>query len=146
MGLDPGMEYVCDAPDRKTWFRIQTEVEAEREAALMHHVVAKHFLRERDNAVRAYRPASRVSFEQNIGLEAHIARQMPLFLTLRDTDGAGLVTAMLPPGGRENPAFRIIIVGDANTDPYPAHDGAITALGAHFALTLDHARCYPYGR
>ena len=100
MGLDPGMEYVCDAPDRKTWFRIQTEVEAEREAALMHHVVAKHFLRERDNAVRAYRPASRVSFEQNIGLEAHIARQMPLFLTLRDTDGAGLVTAMLPPGGR----------------------------------------------
>ena len=140
------MQYVCDAADRKTWFRIETEAEAERESALMDHAVAKYFLREWDKAARSYKPASTVSFERNIALKAYIQRVMPLFLTLRDTQGGGLVTAMLPPGGRDDPGFGIIIVGKGNSDPYPEHEAAIEALGAHFGLTLDRARCYPYAR
>jgi len=142
----PVMKYVCDAPDRKIWFRIETEAEAEQESALMDHAVAKYFQRERENSVRSYKPTSRTYVERNIGLQAHIQREMPLFLTLRDAEGGGLVTAMLPPGGRDDPAFRIIIVGKGNSDPYPEHGAAIDALGAHFGLTLQRARCYPYDR
>jgi hypothetical protein len=144
--LDLGMKYVCDAPNNKTWFRIETETEAEQESALMNHAVAKHFRHERENAVGTYKPTSTVYFEQNISLEPHIQREMQLFLTLRDAEGGGLVTAMLPPGGRDDPTFRIIIVGEGNSDPYPAHEAAIEALGAHFGLTLDRVRCYPYHR
>ena len=141
------MKFVCDAPDKKTWFRIETEAEAERESALMDHAVAKHYQRERACAAQSYKPTSAVhSFERNIGLEAHIQRTMPLFLTLRDAAGNGLATAMLPPGGRADPAFGIIIVGHGNADPYPEHGAAIDALGVHFGLTLDRARCYPYRR
>lgn len=140
------MQYICDAPDKKTWFRIEAEAEAEQESALMGHAVAKHFRRERETAAGTYKPTSTVSFEQNIGLEAHIQREMPLFLTLRDANGDGLVTAMLPPGGRDDSAFKIVIVGKANADPYPEQGTAIEALAAHFGLTLDRDRCYPYGR
>jgi len=42
--------------------------------------------------------------------------------------------------------FRIIIVAASNADPYPEQDVAIAALGAHFGLTLDRHRCFPYGR
>src|SRR5262245_21896923 len=104
------MRYVCDAPDHETWFQLETEVEADRESELMDHAVAKYFQRERTKAAQSYRPLSRTSFEQNIGLEAHIRRQMPLFLTLRDAEGNGLVTAMLPQGGRNDLGFKIIIV------------------------------------
>jgi hypothetical protein len=31
-------------------------------------------------------------------------------------------------------------------DPYPQQDAAIAALGAHFGITLDRDRCFPYGR
>ena len=140
------MKFVCDAPDKKTWFRIETETEAERESALMDHAVAKYFQRAREIAVASYTPVSTVSFERNIGLEAHVQRVMPLFLTLRDGEGGGLATAMLPPGGRDDPAFGIIIVGASNSDPYPAHEAAIGALGAHLGLTLDRRRCFPYAR
>lgn len=140
------MKYVCDAPDKKTWFRLETEAEAEKESALMDHAVAKHFRRERESAADSFQPASNVYIEQNIGLERHIQRQMPLFLTLRDAGGAALVTAMLPPGGQDDPEFRIIIVGAGNADPYPEHKAAIEALGAHYGLTLDRARCFPYQR
>jgi hypothetical protein len=51
---------------------------------------------------------------------------------------------MLPPGGRESSAFRIIIVGPENRDPYPDQEDAIRALGEHFGLILDRKRCYPY--
>jgi hypothetical protein len=71
---------------------------------------------------------------------------MPLFLTLRDREGNALTTAMLPPGGKDRFGFRIIIVAASNADPYPQHDAAIAALGAHFGLTLDRRRCFPYGR
>jgi hypothetical protein len=84
--------------------------------------------------------------EQNIGLQAHIQREMPLFLTLRNAEGDALVTAMLPPRDRNHPSFRIIIVGKSNSDPYPEHGAAIQVLGAYFGLILDRAHCYPYGR
>jgi hypothetical protein len=144
--LNLTMKYVCDAPDRKTWFRIETQGEAEQESMLMDHAVAKYFIRERENAIRSYRPSSTTYIEQNIGLQSHIQREMPLFLTLRNAGGDALVTAMLPPTGRNHRQFKIIIVGKGNGDPYPEHEGAIRALGAHFGLMLDRARCYPYGR
>lgn len=140
------MEYVCDAPENMTWFRLVTEAEAAAESAELHHAVEKYFRRERERAAETFVPLSTVFFEQEIGLEAHIKREMPLFVTLRDEDGAGQATAMLPPGGKPDRAFTPIVVGPTNTDPYPRHAAAIRALGDHFGLTLDRARCYPYRR
>lgn len=140
------MQYVCDAPPAKTWFRIETEAEAVQESALMQHAVEKFFRREQERATQTYQPPSRTFFEQQIGLKAHLLREMPMFLTLRDDDGNVLATAMLPPGARENRSFRPIIVGPANRDPYPEHGEAIRALGQHFGLALDRDRCYPYRR
>lgn len=140
------MKYVCDAPDGKTWFRIETIEEAAKESALMDHAVEKHFRQQRDAAASSFKPASNVYIEQNIGLESHVQREMPLFLTLRDANGDGLATAMLPPGGAEKVGYRVIIVGPSNRDPYTEYGEAIRALGAHFGLTLDRERCYPYHR
>jgi hypothetical protein len=138
------MKYVCDAPGGKTWFRIETEAEAARESAMMDHAVEKHFRRHRDHAASTFKPASSVYIEQNIGLDSHIQREMPLFLTLRDRHGDGLATAMLPAGGKDDQNFQIIIVGLGNRDPYPEHGDAIRALGDHFGLTLEREWCYPY--
>jgi len=55
------------------------------------------------------------------------------------------VTAMLPPGGKDDASFRIIIVGPSNGDPYPSHAVSIEALGKQYGITLDRARCFPYG-
>ena len=140
------MEYVCDAPDHMTWFRLMTEGEAAAESVELRHAVEKYYRRERERAAESFVPVSTVFFEQEIGLEAHIRREMPLFATLRDEDGVGHVTAMLPPGGRADRGFTPIVVGPANADPYPRHGPAIRALGDHFGLTLDRARCYPYRR
>ncbi len=140
------MQYVCDAPGGKTWFRLETEAEAAAESLAMHHAVEKHFCREMEKATRSYQPISKTFFEQEIGLKAHIRREMPLFLTLRDTDGAALVTALLPPGGKADAAFKVIIVGASNGDPYPEHGPAIEALGRHFGITLERSRCFPYQR
>jgi hypothetical protein len=140
------MKYVCDAPGGRTWFRLETEAEAARESELMHHAVEKYFRTEREKATRSYQPPSKVFFEQEIGLNAHLQRVMPLFLTLRDEDGNALVTAMLPPGGRDGGGFRPIIVGVENKDPYPQHGDAIRALGQHFGLALERTRCFPYRR
>jgi hypothetical protein len=140
------MQFVCDAPDGKTWFRLETESEAVHESGEMKHAVEKYFRREREKAAANYRPTSRHFIERDIGLSAHLSREMPLFLTLRDREGNALATAMLPPQGRNEPSFRIIIVGPANSDPYPAHGPAIEALGAHYKLTLDRESCFPYGR
>jgi len=140
------MQHICDAPGNKTWFRMETEGEAEHESALMDHAVAKHFRAEREKAVASYQPTSRHVFEQNIGLEPHVQREMPWFLTLRDAEGDGLATAMLPPGGREDPSFGVIIVGKSNSDPYPEHGEAIEALARQLGMDLDRDRCYPYAR
>jgi len=138
------MKFFCDAPDKKTWFQIETEAEAERESTLMKHAVAKHFTRARDEAAQKYQPPTGPIFERDIALKAHLQRTMPLFLTLRDANGEGLATAMLPPGGQGDDDFKIIIVGKANADPYPDHMEAIEALGAHLGQTLDRAKCFPY--
>jgi hypothetical protein len=139
------MRYVCDAPGGATWFRIETDAEAEAEAALMHHAVDKYFRRYEAAARESYRaPPGAPTFEQAIGLKDHIARAMPIFLTLRSDAGEGIAPAMLPPGGRNQVYFRYVIVGPVNSDPYDANEKAIEALGAHYGLTLPRAECFPY--
>ena len=140
------MEYVCDAPGDRTWFRLVSEGEATMESELMRHAVEKYYRREWEKAEDSYKPLTSVFIEQDIGKRAHIQREMPLFLTLRDGVGNALATAMLPPGGKEHGGFRIIIVATSNADPYPQQDTAIAALGTHFGLALDRDRCFPYGR
>ncbi|HUB94806.1 MAG TPA: hypothetical protein VL993_02755 [Stellaceae bacterium] len=140
------MKYICDAPGNRTWFRIETEAEAANESDTMQHAVEKYFRKERERAAHSYQPASTIFIEQEIGLNAHLQREMPLFLTLRNDDGTALATAMLPPRGREDPGFRPIIVGPRNTDPYTEHADAIRALAQHFRVALDRARCFPYRR
>lgn len=140
------MEYVCDADGGKTWFRIETEVEADQESELMDHAVAKHFRRAQETATASYQPTSTVFIEQNIGLKAHLQRAMPLFLTLRNNNGDGLATAMLPPGGKGGSSYKIIVVGKGNRDPYPEHGDAIKLLAAHYGLSLDRETCFPYSR
>jgi len=140
------MEFVCDAPGARTWFRVETEGEALQESAAMKHAVEKFFRREYEKAAQSYQPASLTSIERDIGLKAHIARTMPMFLTLRDREGNGLATAMLPAQARNEVSFRIIIVGPGNADPYPEQSEAIEALGAHFGLTLDRETCFPCRR
>lgn len=138
------MKFVCDAPEGKTWFRIETEAEADHESELLRHAVAKYFRRERERAHAAWRPpAGAPVIERDIGLKAFVSRTMPMFLTLRDGDGAGLATAMLPPEARDVD-FRIIIVGPANGDPYQAHGDAIAALEDHLEIDLPRSDCYPY--
>lgn len=140
------MQYICDAPPH-TWFRIETQGEAELESRAMDHAVEKYFRQCHEQATKSYVPPPSLSrFEQNIGLKDHIQRTMPLFLTLRDKEGKGLVTAMLPPAARADAGFKPIIVGAGNDDPYPEHGEAIKALAEHFGLKLDRARCYPYQR
>lgn len=140
------MQYVCDA-EANTWFRIETQAEAALESAAMNHAVEKYFRQAHEQAAKSYvPPRSSHYIEQNIGLKAHIQRSMPMFLTLRDSEGKALVTAMLPPDGQNEPTFRPIVVGFENTDPYPDHGEAIRRLAQHFALELDPVRCFPYRR
>lgn len=139
------MQYLCDAPGAKTWFRLETEAEAEAEAALMRHAVDKYFRRHLAAAKESYSaPAGVAAFERDIGLKRHVAETMPLYLTLRADDGAGLATAMLPPLGRNQVNFRIIIVGPDNADPYAEQASAIAALEAKFGLELKREECFPY--
>ena len=138
------MRYVCDATGGKTWFRIESEAEAVAESETMRHAVEKYFRKEHDKAAQSFRPVSKVSFEQEIGLKAHIQREMPIFLTLRNDDGEPLATAMLPPGGRDDGGFTPIIVGPENANPYIARGEAIAALAKHFGIALERVRCYPY--
>ena len=140
------MEFVCDAPENKAWFRIETEPEALLESDAMQHAVEKYFRREEAKAREAYQPQSSNAIERDIGLKAHLQRTMPLFLTLRDREGKALATAMLPPRGEDNLAFGTIIVGHGNADPYPEHGTAIEALGQHLGIMLSRERCYPYKR
>src|SRR5918992_4780256 len=108
------MQYVCDAPKGKTWFRIETEAEAALESQAMQHAVEKHFRQAWRDAAKSYVPPSGAFIERDIGLKAHILSVMPIFLTLRDQDGQALATAMLPRGGSPDLVFRAIIVGFAN--------------------------------
>jgi hypothetical protein len=140
------MQYVCDAGEL-TWFRFETEGEAALESQAMEHAVEKYFKKAWDEAVASYKPPPNApAMEQNIGLKGHIAREMPRFLTLRDRDGAALVTAMLPPEGEDEFLMRPIIVGHGNSDPYIDYDDAIQALARQVGLELDRRECFPYGR
>src|ERR1700750_377726 len=118
------MQYVCDAPNGKAWFRIETEGEAVRESRLVGHTVERYFRREREKAVQSWRPERPNAIERDIGLEAHVQREMPLFLTLRDREGNALATAMLPPGGKDRGGFRVSIVAASQRHPYPEEDAA----------------------
>jgi hypothetical protein len=138
------MQFICDAYNGKTWFRLETEAEASAESALMSHAVEKYFRRAHEAAAGSYNPVGLSFIERDIGLKSHIARTMPLFATLRDEEGKGLATAMLPPQGKPDPLFRVIIVGPDNADPYLEHAAAIEALGRHFGLKLPRERCFPY--
>src|SRR5580704_4730822 len=95
------MRYICDAPDGRTWFRIETEAEAASESETMRHAVEKYFRKELEKATQSFQPISKVSFEQEIGLKAHVQREMPLFLTLRDDSGTPLAPAMPTPTRRK---------------------------------------------
>src|SRR6185437_16679445 len=68
------MEYVCDAPNDETWFRLVSEGEAVAESLEMRHAVEKHFRREWEKAAESFRPASTVFIEQDIGKLDHIKR------------------------------------------------------------------------
>ena len=140
------MKYICDAPGKTTWFRLENEIEAEEESRLMNHAVAKHFRQSQDAAAASFKPPSDRYIEQEIGRAAHIQREMPLFLTLRDREGKALVTAMLPPEGKADQAPQKIVVGPSNSDPYPDHQDAIEALGAHFGMSVGRDECFPYRR
>src|SRR5258706_5605460 len=119
------MQYVCDAPNGKAWFRIETEGEAVHESRLMSHTVEKYFRREREKAVQSWRPERPNAIERDIGLEAHVQREMPLFLTLRDREGNALTTAMLPPGGKDRGGVRTIIVARSKAQPSHAPGSAL---------------------
>jgi hypothetical protein len=138
------MQYVCDALKGRTWFRIETDAEAEDETRLMRHAVEKHFRQAQKRARDSYVPGP--GLERDIGLKGHLARTSPLFLTLRADDGEGLVTAMLPAQGKPDPNFQIVIVGPENADPYAAHADAIKLLARHYNLNLPRERCYPYAQ
>lgn len=138
------MKYICDAPERRTWFRIETPGEAAIESETMRHAVEKFFLREYERASQSYQPPVAAFIERDIGLAAHIQRVMPVFLTLRNHEGLALATAMLPPLGKEDANFRTIIVGQANADPYAKHAESIAALAKHYGLALDRQLCFPY--
>jgi hypothetical protein len=140
------MEYVCDAPDRKAWFRIETEAEAIQESQAMRHAVDKHFRRAEAAAREHYQADAADTIERDIGLKLHLRKTMPVFLTLRDSEGNPLATAMLPPRGEDDLAFSTIIVGPGNTDPFAEQGAAIEALGQHFQMKLSRERCYPYKR
>lgn len=139
------MDYVCDAPEKKTWFRIETEAEAVAESEAMNHAVEKYFRRAEAKARESYQPNTN-AIERDIGLKAHLQRTMPQFLTLRDREGNPLATAMLPPRGEDDLSFGSIIVGPGNSDPYTEHGTAIEALGQHIHLMLSRERCFPYRR
>jgi hypothetical protein len=140
------MQYVCDAVEL-TWFRFETLGEAGIEGRAMSHAVERYFRDAYSQAVASYRPPKGAPIsEQNIGLKPHVLRSMPVFLTLRNRDGKSLVTAMLPPEGKDERSFRPIVVGPSNADPYPEHSLAIVLLADHFGYELNPDRCYPYKR
>lgn len=52
------MQYVCDAPGGRTWFRMETEGEAFAESELMRHAVEKYFRRDREKAEASFAPSN----------------------------------------------------------------------------------------
>jgi hypothetical protein len=137
------MQYVCDAPGRKTWFRIESEDEAALESDVMRNMVEAQYRNERQVAAEAYKPAPRLRYiERDIALKAHLQRTMPIFLTLRDSEGTPLANAVLPPSGREQEQ-QSTVTGPGNADPFPAQGDAIRALEKHFGVAF-HTQTFEY--
>ena len=118
------MEYVCDAPRNRTWFRLVTEGEAVAESLEMHHAVEKHYRRERERAVDAFHPTTSVFIEQDINKEAHIRRAMPLFLTLRDEEAVVVPSVAVQ-------------VSQAGTFVFVVKDGAVQVRPVKVARVVD---------
>lgn len=143
------MQYVCNAPGGKTWFRIESGEEALLEQDALKNSVDVQFENARRTAVQKYQPAPRLHhFERDIGLKAHLMRTMPMFLTLRDREGAPLANAMLPPCGRDDGSYACKIVGPGGSDALSSHPDAAEALATHFGLSIreqvaEHHFCYP---
>jgi len=135
------MQYICDAPGRKAWFRIESSGEAAIESAVMKNAIEVQYENTRRAAIQTYQPSSRLHFiERNIGLNAHIARTMPMFLTLRDGEGNHLANAMLPPCGRDDDTFVSRVVGPAGMDALTAEAEAVDALEKHFGLSIHNKK------
>ena len=82
--------------------------------------------------------------EQEIGLKDHVQRGgLPLFLTLRDEDGVGLVTAMVPPEGREERGFRCHPGRPRRPNPR-RRASPMLRWASRLGVALTPARCYPY--
>ena len=64
------MEYICDAPGDRTWFRLVSEGEAVMESEIMRHAVEKYFRREWQKASESFKPLTSVFIEQDIGKAA----------------------------------------------------------------------------
>jgi hypothetical protein len=126
---------------------METAAEAAMESRAMDHAVERYFKDAEQEAANSYvPPKTGMVFEQGIGKKDHIQKVMPVFVTLRNRDGKALVTAMLPPQGKDERALRPIVVGPGNSDPYPEYGEAISALAKHSGLQLDRERCFPYRR
>ena len=133
------MQYICDAPEKKAWFRIESSVEAALESAVMKNAIEVQYENALRAAVQTYQPSTRLRFiERNIGLNAHVARTMPMFLTLRDSEGNHLANAMLPPCGRNDEGFVCHIVGPGGSDALKAEASAVDALERHFGLSVQN--------
>jgi hypothetical protein len=139
------MQYVCDAPGRKTWFRIETQSEAFLEDEAMRNSVEHRYEDAKLAAVQKYQPAPRLRwFERDIGLNSYLLRSMPMFLTLRDSDGTPLLNAMLPPCGKEDGHHSCQIVGPGGADASNSEHDAVRALEKHFGLSIRTASAKTY--
>ena len=83
--------------------------------------MATHNLEAGERAAARYVPRSGPCIEQDIELKAHSRQDISVFLTLRDVEGTGLATAMLPRRNQTDPAFRPVIVGYGNRGPCLMH-------------------------
>ena len=66
----------------KPGFEIETEAEAASESDTMRHAVEKFFRKEQEKATQTFQPLSKVNFEREIGLKAHIQRRNAAVLNL----------------------------------------------------------------
>ena len=131
------MQFICDAPGRKSWFRIETESEAIFEAEAMRVSIDAPFRIEREAAVKSYRPQSRLrAIERDIGLSAHVLRTMPIYLTLRDLEGTALANAVLPADGDCEEDHHAVVIGPGHADPFASQAEAIRALERHYGVRL----------
>jgi hypothetical protein len=131
------MQYVCDAPGRKAWFRIESESEAFLEDKAMRNSVEHHFENAKLAAVQKYQPAPHLRwFECDIGLKSYLLRAMPMFLTLRDSDGTPLLNVMLPPCGKDDGQHSCQVVGPNGADASNSEVDAVRALETHFGLSI----------